>query len=153
MQQDEQPFWKTKTLEEMSRAEWESLCDGCGRCCLVKLEDDDNGDIYLTKLACGLLNVRTCKCRDYQNRFAKMPDCLEIDIAKARELPWLPPTCAYRVVDEGGDLAWWHPLMSGSAETVHQAGVSVRNFAMSERRVKEENYMRYIIPDFAGEAK
>ena len=126
------PFWKTKTLEQMTRDEWESLCDGCGQCCLVKLEDEDNGAIYTTRLACSMLN---------------MPDCLEIDVKKARELTWLPTTCAYRVVGEGRDLAWWHPLVSGTPETVHQAGISVRSLAMSERRVKEENYWRYIIPD------
>jgi uncharacterized cysteine cluster protein YcgN (CxxCxxCC family) len=142
-----QPFWKTKTLEEMTREEWESLCDGCGRCCLVKLEDEDTAEVYLTRLACGLLDVKTCRCKDYANRFSKMPDCLEIDVKKARELKWLPATCAYRVVDEGRDLAWWHPLVSGTGETVHQAGISVRGLAMSERRVKEENYMNYIIPD------
>lgn len=152
MQQEEQPFWKRKTLEEMNASEWEQLCDGCGRCCLVKLEDEDNGDIYLTRLACGLLNVRSCKCRDYENRFQKMPDCLEIDVARARELTWLPATCGYRVVSEGRDLAWWHPLISGSPDTVHAAGISVRNLAMSERRVKVENYMRYIIPDFAADS-
>lgn len=150
---DSEPFWKRKSLEEMTPSEWEQLCDGCGRCCLVKLEDEDNGDIYLTRLACGLLNVRSCKCRDYENRFSKMPDCLSIDVSRARELPWLPATCAYRVVAEGRDLAWWHPLISGSPDTVHAAGISVRSFAMSERRVKAENYMRYIIPDFAGDAK
>ena len=142
-----QPFWKTKTLEEMTREEWESLCDGCGRCCLVKLEDEDTAEVYLTRLACGLLDVRTCRCKDYANRFQKMPDCLEIDVQKARELKWLPTTCAYRMVDEGRDLAWWHPLVSGTGETVHQAGISVRGLAMSERRVNEENYLNYIIPD------
>jgi len=144
---DSSPFWKTKTLEELSREEWESLCDGCGRCCLVKLEDEDTSEVYTTRLACSLLNVQTCRCRDYANRFSKMPDCLEIDVKRARELKWLPPTCGYRLVDEGRDLPWWHPLVSGSPETVHQAGISVSAFAMSERRVKEENYWRYIIPD------
>ena len=142
------PFWKRKTLEEMTSEEWESLCDGCGRCCMVKLEDEDTAEIYLTRLSCGLLNVRTCKCRDYPNRFKKMPDCLQIDVEKARELKWLPPSCGYRTVAEGRDLAWWHPLISGDPNTVHEAGISVRDLAMSERRVKNENYMRYIIPDF-----
>lgn len=144
---DSEPFWKTKTLEELSPGEWESLCDGCGRCCLIKLEDEDTSEVYTTRLACSMLNVRTCRCRDYANRFSKMPDCLEIDVKRARELTWLPPTCGYRIVGEGRDLPWWHPLVSGSPETVHQAGISVSSFAMSERRVKEENYWRYIIPD------
>ncbi len=144
---DGKPFWKTKTLEQLSPEEWESLCDGCGRCCLVKLEDEDTSEVYTTKLACSMLNVSTCRCRDYANRFSKMPDCLQIDVKRARELKWLPPTCGYRIVDEGRDLPWWHPLVSGSPETVHQAGIAVSSFAMSERRVKEENYWRYIIPD------
>ena len=144
---DGEPFWKTKTLEQLSPEEWESLCDGCGRCCLIKLEDEDTSEVYTTRLACSMLNVRTCRCRDYANRFSKMPDCLEIDVKRARELTWLPPTCGYRIVGEGRELPWWHPLVSGSPETVHQAGISVSSFAMSERRVKEENYWRYIIPD------
>ncbi|MFN0218074.1 MAG: YcgN family cysteine cluster protein [Hyphomicrobium sp.] len=145
---DETPFWKAKRLEDLNKTEWEQLCDGCARCCLVKLEDEDTGQVHLTKLSCGLLNVGTCRCKDYDNRFAKMPDCLEIDLEKVRTLSWLPATCGYRVVAEGRDLAWWHPLISGTPETVHQAGISVRGLAMSERRVKEENYWRYIIADF-----
>jgi uncharacterized cysteine cluster protein YcgN (CxxCxxCC family) len=144
---DGQPFWKRKSLEEMTAEEWESLCDGCGRCCLVKLEDEDTGEVYLTRLACGLLSVKTCRCKDYPNRFEKMPDCLAIDVKRARELSWLPKTCGYRIVAEGRELPWWHPLVSGTQETVHQAGISVRSLAMSERRVKQENYWRYIIPD------
>ncbi len=148
--ESEVPFWKAKTLEQMTPVEWEQLCDGCARCCLIKLEDEDTSDIYLTRLSCSMLNVRSCRCSDYPNRFAKMADCIEIDIQKVRELSWLPATCGYRVVSEGRDLAWWHPLISGSAETVHQAGVSVRALAMNERRVKTENYARYII-DGLGE--
>lgn len=148
MKDPEAPFWKTKTLEEMTRGEWESLCDGCARCCLVKLEDEDTGDVYLTRLACRMLTVRTCRCSDYENRFAKMHDCIEITPEKTRTLSWLPATCGYRIVAEGRDLPWWHPLISGTPETVHLAGISVRSLAMNEKRVKEENYARYIIPDF-----
>ena len=142
------PFWKTKALEELSPGEWESLCDGCARCCLVKLEDEDTSEVHLTRLSCSMLNVGTCRCRDYPNRFAKMPDCINIDVEKVRTLTWLPETCGYRVVAEGRDLAWWHPLVSGSPETVHQAGISVRSLAMNEKRVKEDNYWRYIIKGF-----
>lgn len=145
---DAAPFWKTKTLEELSRDEWESLCDGCARCCLVKLEDEDTSEIYLTRLSCSMLNVGACRCSDYPNRFIKMPDCINIDVEQVRTLSWLPETCGYRVVAEGRDLAWWHPLVSGSPDTVHQAGVSVRGLAMNEKRVKAENYWRYIIPGF-----
>jgi len=129
------PFWKTKTLEQMTREEWESLCDGCGRCCLVKLEDEDNGEVYTTRLACSMLNIRSCRCKDYANRFSKMPDCLEIDVKKARELTWLPKTCGYRVVDEGRDLAWWHVLAFAvvPAWKVRQKVISPRSplFTMS----------------------
>src|SRR5262245_44245188 len=110
----------------MSPSEWEALCDGCGRCCLVKLEDADTGKCHLTPLACRLLDIGSCRCSDYANRHQRMSDCVAIDPEAVRSLPWLPPTCAYRLVAEGRDLRWWHPLISGSPETVHQAGISVR---------------------------
>jgi uncharacterized protein len=141
------PFWKTKTLEEMTPAEWESLCDGCARCCLLKLEDEDSGEVFLTRLACKLLDVGKCRCSDYHNRFAKMPDCIEIDPEKVRKLDWLPTSCGYRRVAEGRDLAWWHPLISGSPDTVHAAGISVRSWARSETKVAMHTFHRYIIPN------
>lgn len=142
------PFWETKTLEAMTAAEWEALCDGCGRCCLNKLEDEDTGEIVLTRLACALLDIGKCRCSDYPNRFAKMPDCINLTPEKVRSLSWLPASCGYRRVKEGRGLAWWHPLVSGDAETVHQAGISVRSFARSETGVREPNFVRYIISDF-----
>ena len=148
MDADSKPFWRRKQLEEMTADEWESLCDGCGRCCLNKLEDEDSGEIHLTKLACGLLDVGSCRCSNYPNRKALMPDCISIDAEKARNLSWLPSTCGYRVVAEGRDLAWWHPLISGSQNTVHEAGISVRGWARSEVGVKIENFWRYIIKDY-----
>ncbi len=143
-----QPFWKTKRLEDMSPQEWESLCDGCGRCCLIKLEDEDSGQIHLTRLSCRLLHVKSCRCSKYERRFELMHDCVDLTVDKIGKIKWLPQSCAYRRVAEGRDLAWWHPLVSGSPETVHQAGISVKSFAMTEARVKEENYLRYIIDDF-----
>jgi uncharacterized cysteine cluster protein YcgN (CxxCxxCC family) len=119
-------FWKTKTLEQMSDAEWESLCDGCARCCLEKLEDEDTGKIYFTDVGCRLLDSGTCACRDYPNRSAKVADCVRLSPENVRTLHWLPPSCAYRLVAEGRDLYWWHPLISGDRNTVHEAGVSVR---------------------------
>jgi uncharacterized cysteine cluster protein YcgN (CxxCxxCC family) len=139
------PFWETKELEEMTHAEWESLCDGCGQCCLVKLEDEDSTDIHVTKLACKLLDIGSCRCSDYVNRQKKMSDCLAITPENVRTLRWLPATCGYRLVAEGRDLAWWHPLISGDPDTVHKAGISVRNFARSEKGVRESAIARFII--------
>ena len=136
----------------MTTAEWESLCDGCGRCCLLKLQDEDTDEVYVTRLACRLLDTGSCQCKDYGDRFTHVPDCVTIDPDKVRRLAWLPTSCAYRRLAEGRELAWWHPLVSGSPETVHQAGVSVRGLARSETRVREENYWRYILQDGLAEA-
>jgi len=122
-----EPFWRAKGLEAMSLLEWESLCDGCGRCCLVKLEDEETGAIHPTDVGCTLLDGSACRCRDYDNRQAKVPDCLRLTTETVRGLSWLPPTCAYRLLAEGRDLYWWHPLVSGDPETVHLAGISVRD--------------------------
>jgi uncharacterized protein len=123
--QDDVPFWKSKTLEEMNPDEWESLCDGCGRCCLVKLEDEDDATLYYTDVACRLFNAETCKCRDYSNRASQVPDCVTLTPAEVRSLRWLPPTCAYRVLAKGEDLPQWHPLVSGDPLSVAKAGISV----------------------------
>jgi uncharacterized protein len=120
------PFWRTKRLDKLSDSEWESLCDGCGRCCLVKLEEEETDRTYFTDVGCRLLDGHTCRCRDYDNRTAKVDDCVRLTPQNILELGWLPPTCAYRLVAEGRDLYWWHPLVSGDAETVHAAGISVR---------------------------
>ncbi len=135
----------------MTPQEWESLCDGCGRCCLIKLEDEDTGSIVLTKLTCALLDNGACRCSDYENRHAKMDDCIGLTPEKVRLISWLPATCGYRRVAEGRSLAWWHPLISGDPETVHQAGVSVRGWSRNEKGVKVASYQRYIIDDFTDE--
>lgn len=129
---DDQPFWRVKALDEMNRAEWESLCDGCGRCCLNKLEDSDTGEIAWTDVACRLLDGGSCRCKDYAGRQQEVPDCIPLTPETVRTLTWLPPTCGYRLVAEGRDLYWWHPLVSGEADSVHQAGISVRGRTVSE---------------------
>jgi uncharacterized protein len=123
---DDRPFWKRKTLAQMTKAEWESLCDGCGRCCLNKLEYEDTGEIVYTDVGCRLLDGDTCRCRDYPNRNARVENCDRLTAPNIRRLNWLPSTCAYRLIDAGRDLYWWHPLVSGDPETVHAAGISVR---------------------------
>ncbi len=128
------PFWMTKRLDEMTREEWESLCDGCGRCCLHKLRDEDAGTLSFTNVACRLLDLGTCRCRDYPNRRRAVPDCVSLTAKEVAAIDWLPPSCAYRRLAEGHDLAWWHPLVSGDPETVHRAGVSVAGRAVSERQ-------------------
>jgi uncharacterized protein len=127
------PFWKSKTLEQMTREEWESLCDGCGRCCLHKLRDADTEAVSFTNVACHLLDLGSCRCRDYEHRSRRVVDCVTLTPATVRQVDWLPPSCAYRRIAEGKGLAWWHPLVSGDPDTVHQAGISVRGRAIGER--------------------
>ena len=125
-------FWKTKSLVDFSTEEWEALCDGCGKCCLHKIEYADTGEIEYTNVACTLLNDNSCKCKDYNNRHKKIPDCLVITAQKISTIKWLPDTCAYKLVWEGKDLYWWHYLKSGSHQSIHDAGVSVRGRTISE---------------------
>jgi uncharacterized protein len=141
----EAPFWKAKKLTEMTREEWESLCDGCARCCLHKLEDEDTGEIFYTNIACRLLDQITCRCTNYPNRSRLVPTCLVLDADMAQQLTWLPPTCAYRLLAEGRDLEWWHPLVSGDRHVIHELGVSVRGSIISENEIDMEHLEDYII--------
>jgi uncharacterized cysteine cluster protein YcgN (CxxCxxCC family) len=128
------PFWKIKSLKQMDQAEWESLCDGCGRCCLHKLRDERTSELSFTNVACRLLDLNTCRCRHYETRQVYVPDCVTLTPESLDEIDWLPPSCAYRRLAEGRDLAWWHPLVSGDPATVHEAGISVVGRAVDERR-------------------
>jgi uncharacterized cysteine cluster protein YcgN (CxxCxxCC family) len=127
-------FWREKRLDQLSRAEWESLCDGCGKCCLHKLQFEDTGELRYTNVGCKLLDLYRCRCTRYATRQKYVPDCVRLAPDNIAELDWMPSTCAYRLVAEGKDLYWWHPLLSGDPETVHQAGMSVRGRAIPEWR-------------------
>lgn len=129
-------FW-TQPLDRLTTAEWELLCDGCGRCCLHKLEFEDTGELAFTRVACRMLDIATCRCRDYQNRRRLVPDCLDLRDPAFTQFHWLPETCAYRRRTEGRELPLWHPLRSGRAASVHEAGVSVRHFALAEQEVDD----------------
>jgi uncharacterized cysteine cluster protein YcgN (CxxCxxCC family) len=142
-----EPFWRAKRLEQKTDAEWESLCDGCGRCCLNKLEDADHPErTYFTDVACALLDTESCRCRDYAGRQKKVKDCVKLTPRGVRRIVWLPPTCAYRLLAEGRDLYWWHPLVSGDPDTVHAAGVSVRGrIEWTENEVPDDKLEEHIV--------
>ena len=128
----EKPFWQTKSLEQMTAAEWESLCDGCGLCCLIRFEDEETGEVIPTRVACKLLDQHLCRCKDYVNRKAHVPDCIKLTPWNIEALAWMPPSCAYRRLHEGRDLPGWHPLITGDPDSVHKAGVSIRDQTVSE---------------------
>jgi hypothetical protein len=134
-------FWERKSLAQMSGDEWEALCDGCARCCVVKFEDEDTGKVVPTGVVCGLLDVDRCRCTHYPERHELVPDCVHLDAEAVARLGWLPSSCAYRRIAEGRGLAWWHPLVSGDPQTVVDAGISVRGQVVSERDVHPEDVL------------
>ena len=140
----EEPFWKRKTLAEMTREEWESLCDGCGKCCVLKLEDVDTGDIYYTDVACKLLDCDDCHCTDYANRKVIVPDCVILTPERLESLHWMPKSCAYRRLNEGMDLPDWHPLVTGEPESTRLSGNSVAGQIIPEAHVAEADMPDHI---------
>ena len=152
--EDAKPFWTCKRLDQMTGEEWEQLCDRCGRCCLMKLEDEETGRIYATDVGCRLLDAQTCTCTSYENRHDIVTDCVQISAEIVSDLTWLPPTCAYRLVDEGRDLYWWHPLVSGEESSVVAAGISVKGRVFKEELVPvealEDHIANWPFQDYSG---
>lgn len=142
---NDRPFWRVKTPGEMTLDEWESLCDGCAKCCLIKLQDVDGEEVEYTDVVCRYLDLDACRCDHYAERREVVPECLVLNPRNFRTVRWLPSTCAYRLIAEGRDLAWWHPLVSGDPETVHRAGVSVRHKVIHEFEVRDEDLEDHII--------
>lgn len=136
----ETPFWQAKSLQDMNQMEWESLCDGCGKCCLNKLQYDGEDEIYYTNVACRLLDLKSCRCTHYTTRQKYVSDCISLSLETVYQLHWLPSTCAYRLLTEGKELPDWHPLITGDLESVHNAGMSVRYRAISEKKVRKLEY-------------
>ncbi len=141
-------FWKEKTLTQMSDTEWELLCDGCARCCLLKLQDEDTDETYFTNVSCHLLDIEACCCGDYKNRKFRVPQCLQVRKMPPEQYAWLPPTCAYRLLSENKELPEWHPLISANRQSVKQAGISVDAYAVSEEYIHPEQLEEHII-DFS----
>ena len=138
-------WWNDKPLAELDRTEWEALCDGCAKCYLHKLEDADTGDIFYTRVRCRYLDESTCRCTDYDNRSRLVPNCIRLGPEHLAALAWLPSTCAYRLRWEGLPLPSWHYLESGSRESVHRAGVSIRGRALSDEYVHPDGFEEHIV--------
>lgn len=142
---DREPFWETIPPAAWSAAQWEALCDRCGRCCLEKLIDRRNGKVYYTSIACVLLDQATCQCRDYRHRHRQVPQCIQLTPANLRSCRWLPRTCAYRLLAEGKQLPAWHPLISGTHDSVHEAGISIRGRELHLMPPQADHLEAYII--------
>jgi len=138
-------FWQNKSLSEMTKGEWEALCDGCGLCCLVKIEDEDSGEVFNTSVSCKLLDTDTCRCGDYKNRFSKAPMCTQLTLANLEQMSWLPESCAYQRLSKGLPLPQWHYLISGDRESVHEAGISAKWFAQSEEYIHPQQLVDFVI--------
>ena len=138
-------FWEKKTLQQMTTEEWELLCDGCGLCCLVKIEDEESGEIFNTSVSCRQLDIETCRCGDYKNRLSDVPMCTQLTLENLPELNWLPETCAYKRLYESKPLPLWHPLITGDKNSVHDAGFSAKWFAQSEEYIHPDQLVEFVI--------
>lgn len=137
-------FWLTIPLAQMSQPQWESLCDGCGKCCLHKLEDEDSGEVFYTDIACRYLS-KDCRCQSYAQRSEKVAACLTLRPQDLKQVTWLPSTCAYRLLAEDKALPAWHPLVSGDPDSVHKAGQSVKGRFVEEVTVDERDYEDHVV--------
>jgi hypothetical protein len=141
-------FWKTTSLERMTRAEWEALCDGCGKCCMNKLEDEDTGEVVMTRVACRLFDDTTCKCGQYPIRHQFVPECISLSPKNLdSHLYWMPVTCAYKLLRQGKPLYDWHPLISGDEQSVHDARVSMQSRTLPEFEIPEDDWEDHIIEE------
>ena len=145
MTKNDKLYWETKTLAEMTVDEWEFLCDGCGICCLQKIEDQDTGNTIISAVSCLHLDIKSCQCKIYNNRAFINSDCIKLTPDKLEQITWLPETCAYRMIHEKKLLEWWHPLISGNPETVHSSGISIRNKAVSGEHVHPDDIDHYLL--------
>ena len=143
-------FWEKTPLQKLNADEWEALCDGCGKCCLNKLEDPDSGEVAFTRVACRLLDDENCRCAQYDIRKQFVPECVVLTPKNIDDIAyWMPATCAYRLLHEGKPLFPWHPLISGNPETVHEAGQSVKGWTVPEFEVPEDEWEEHIIEDLS----
>ncbi len=141
-------FWKHKPLNELNQTEWEALCDGCAKCCLIQLEDTQTGERCFTRVACQQLDIGACRCTDYENRTTIVPTCVNVTLELLETATWLPKTCAYRLIYEGKDLEWWHPLVSKDPDSIHKAGISIQSWAISESKLPNEDALHdYLEPE------
>lgn len=144
--QESSPWWENKKLSEISRDEWESLCDHCGKCCLIKLEDEEDGQVYYTNVICDLFKNENCHCSDYWNREALVPTCIRLTQDNLEHINWMPPSCAYRRIQDEQGLPDWHHLVSGDKNTIHKVGKSVKNRTIFEKEIiNEQDYEEHVV--------
>ena len=141
----ENAWWDEKHLSEMSRSEWEQICDHCGKCCLHKLEDETDNTVYYTDIACYLVNKDSCYCGDYENRRTLVPECVQLSVDNLDQINWMPPSCSYRLLKQGQALPSWHHLITGDKESIHRCGKSIKARYVSETEVEEDEFEEHVV--------